>query len=388
MEDDDELGTPSAGFDPSVVRLATLGLSDTGKTCFKLQLLHQDRQPVPKWSFSKHYFETVSNGLSQLVNHVEEGDRWQDGTWSKDQLSQLIKSVIANGLEGTGCQKKRVSHHDRAILIEKMWRDYLKPIYKSKKHDLFWSENLDLLCENAKSFLSRCRVEDFVLTSHKSIGISSSRVDVEGLGCDIVDVGGTATERSKRWPHVKNNQQHILFFTSLSEFHLSTWEDLETNRLDLSLSTFQELLLDDQLSHCQFTLIFTKPDVLIKMITQEGVPFKSSRLNFEMLPELEGLRSDAHVNVVLNTIIKKFQTIYNKYRNDMMDYHIVQTISQDEISQVTQRMFGATSSAMKIGPFISPCLSPDNISFLHKRCDQYLRGEYNMSFSDLVIKQH
>jgi len=215
------------------------------------------------------------------------------------------------------------------------------------------------LCENATRIIEDCHLRDYVTCSQKTVGVNTVRVELSKDSIlHLTDVGGTSTERSKRWPHVKSNQHQVLFFVALSEFHKKAWEDDDMNRLELSLSIFENLCSDPKLVDTPFTLILTKPDVLVEMIADKTVPF-GRNWDPELISGMELVRSDNNLNVIVNTIIKQFLNVFNKHRgkSSRLSFHIVNTIVVEEVSQLSKILFG--SSLLHSTPYISPCLHKD-----------------------------
>jgi guanine nucleotide-binding protein G(i) subunit alpha len=120
----------------------------------------------------------------------------------------------------------------------------------------YFLEKLDKL--NPQTFVPSS--EDVLHTRRKTIGIIESKYIVKETEFIFVDVGGQRNER-KKWPQCFENVNAVLFVTALSDYDQKCYEDDETNRLQESLTLFQDISNGKWFSETTIILILNKVDV-------------------------------------------------------------------------------------------------------------------------------
>ena len=88
----------------------------------------------------------------------------------------------------------------------------------------------------------------------------------------MYDVGGQRNERRK-WIHVFDNVQAVIYVTALSEFDRILWEDDSQNRMVESLELFSNICKEKAFSGTSIILFLNKRDLFEKKI--KDVPIQS-----------------------------------------------------------------------------------------------------------------
>jgi len=138
----------------------------------------------------------------------------------------------------------------------------------------------------------------------------------------MYDTGGQRCERRK-WQHVFEAVDAVFFFASLAEYDRTLYEDPTQNRLEESVSLFQELLANDKLAKAKFTLVLTKRDEFYEKLVNQRIPLNASG-RFPDAPE--GFDYEAS----LNWIKSRFESS----AKPVVAINVISCLSQVEVCEV------------------------------------------------------
>ena len=88
-----------------------------------------------------------------------------------------------------------------------------------------------------------------------------------------VDVGGVRSER-KKWIHVFDNVDWLIYISAISEYDQVLDEDNKTNRLWESLNLYRTIIGYKAFQEKEIILILNKKDLLEEKIKSGRSPFK------------------------------------------------------------------------------------------------------------------
>jgi len=114
--------------------------------------------------------------------------------------------------------------------------------------------------------------EDLVYCRKKTIGITEIKFELEKKPFILCDVGGQRNER-KKWEKSFEGVSVVLFVTSLNDYDLLCYEDDKTNRLQESLSLFDQIANGDWFNKSLIMLVMNKVDLFKTKISK--VPLKN-----------------------------------------------------------------------------------------------------------------
>eukprot|EP01080_Neovahlkampfia_damariscottae_P012828 gene12828-7179_t len=112
--------------------------------------------------------------------------------------------------------------------------------------------------------------EDILRCRVKTTGIVNVTFEENGYIFQLCDVGGQRNERRK-WIHVFDDVNAILFVVSLSEYDLTCYEDGTTPRMDESLQLFTNICENKLFDKTPIILIFNKNDLFTEKIQSVDV---------------------------------------------------------------------------------------------------------------------
>ena len=86
----------------------------------------------------------------------------------------------------------------------------------------------------------------------------------------MFDVGGQRSQR-KKWIHCFDNVDCVLFVVALSEYDQVLEEDRNVNRMQESLSLFNEMVNNSYFSEMPFIVFFNKKDLFEEKIKTKSI---------------------------------------------------------------------------------------------------------------------
>lgn len=191
------------------------------------------------------------------------------------------------------------------IKISTLWSDDgVQAIYA--RRDEYW--NLDA----TKYFLDevlRISSEDFELTEDDMImtrirttGIVITQVPDPPYSYDVVDVGGQRSERRK-WIHCFDDVRAIIFLEGLSGYNQVLFEDSSMNRMQESLTLFEDIVKNPMFAKTPIFVFLNKKDLF-----EEMIPKYSLKVCF---PDYDG--PDGEVRPALEYIQKQYNEIMQRH---------------------------------------------------------------------------
>ena len=110
--------------------------------------------------------------------------------------------------------------------------------------------------------------------------------EYKSLVFHMFDVGGQRSER-KKWIHIFDNVDCVLFVVAMSEYDQMLVEDRCVNRMHESLNLFEDIVNNEFFAEMPFIVFFNKKDLF-----EEKVRIKSIRVAFPTYQVLTQKRSD------------------------------------------------------------------------------------------------
>uniref|UniRef100_A0AC35U5A2 Guanine nucleotide-binding protein alpha-6 subunit n=1 Tax=Rhabditophanes sp. KR3021 TaxID=114890 RepID=A0AC35U5A2_9BILA len=190
-----------------------------------------------------------------------------DKQLSKDESTELKKFKILL-LGGSECGKTTIFNQMR-VLHANGFDDTDKPQYKKRIIDNT-IQSLYQLIEFSKTYMDnveRTMNKDFIPTTedimharHRTTGTVELEFKFKKVNFKIVDVGGQRSER-KKWIHVFDNIDMLLFIVSLTEFSQKDPEDEKYNRLKQNRNIFQTAVQSNYFRKSAIVLFLNKYDI-------------------------------------------------------------------------------------------------------------------------------
>lgn len=106
--------------------------------------------------------------------------------------------------------------------------------------------------------LLRCRV--------KTIGITETSFNINGMKYRMFDVGGQRSER-KKWIHCFENVTAVIFLAAISEYDQKLYEDDSVNRVHEALTLFDSICNSQWFAKTSMILFLNKKDLFEKKLT-------------------------------------------------------------------------------------------------------------------------
>ena len=349
----------------STKKVLLLGTSDSGKST----LLHM----LQLITFGHKVDEKFENNLRIVCSWVVERIWEVMGEQDRNHLKDLIKPELRLVFETARntCLATELQNRDCCEILVNLWKiPFFREFYES-----VWSRDGITMYENVKELVSNIEnrkiFSPYSLIHCRTAGMSTDEPIRNNI--ELIDVGGQRKERRK-WIYCFEDVHTVIYMVSLSEFNQFLFEDNITNRMEESLSLFSEVMNSRWLGPARNIILFVKPDVLWKKL-ENGVKY-DRELNTNIIAELDRI-PDQYLKLVINSIITEY---FKKIDRTTIDsYHIVNTISEEDIKSVCEIIFGERIDQKTT--FISPCIIPDNNRMIRCLFNNYL----NEKLTDIQI---
>jgi len=245
----------------NTVKVLLLGTGESGKSTFakQLKLIHAGGfTNEERTAYRRIIQQHIVYSIDQLKSHIEENGEITLTKQNKDILAGFSEDVEVT--------------LENATKIKSIYEDpAFKELMKSKAF-----HNLD----NTQHFLSQIdRIaqagyepsdDDCLRCRSATTGVQEMNISIEGHDFLIVDVGGQRSERRK-WAHCFENVDAIIYLVSLSEYDQTLFEDGVTNRMQESMSLFDQICNMQWFMNTSLILFLNKKDLFEKKIKTANI---------------------------------------------------------------------------------------------------------------------
>ncbi|KAG2386051.1 hypothetical protein C9374_003200 [Naegleria lovaniensis] len=200
--------------------------------------------------------------------------------------------------------------------------------------------------------------DPFQIISPPSAGIIEHQYSImpNNSHVKILDVGVDRNERRQITPCL-NNDVVVVFMASLPEFlNTNFYYDEGLDCMRESLEFYSQFLQRANLvAKLRTVLLLTKPDLFMKKCNQcfgSELPYTRPTAN-DIRTELKNIGTLRNwPRIIVNSIVSEYCNIFNKHYQGKFEYHIVNTLNQDEVLEVMKVILAGPSERH----YISPCL--------------------------------
>jgi hypothetical protein len=221
-------------------------------------------------------YSNVIMSMEQLISFAEESPLVNSTPIACTSSLSTIRRLV-----GTEVVDETLANH-----IDTLWKD--PAIQLAYEHGANF-----LLTDSARYFFERLTdigKEDYIPTQQdvlcsrvRTTGIVENDYCIEGQQFKIMDVGGQRNER-KKWIHCFDKVTAVLFVGVLSEYNMKLIEDDDTNRMQETLSLFEEVVNARWFANTAVILFLNKKDIFAEKI--QKFPLSDCPLFSHHQPEL------------------------------------------------------------------------------------------------------
>ena len=289
-----------------LLTLLLLGTGESGKTT----VFKQIRMSKGKGYQPDYYEETknklCTNVIEPVVNILEamatsekfrvQGDQKFDDAAKlvMDSKTLFVRNPLAlvgdQVLDGADLKQGPLSEH-----FEQDVFDALKYVYEKDEFQAALSQyNADgsfnvpdsfptLMAKMLKNYPKwgglgwKPNDEDILLVRIRTTGFNDQTFDYEGVKLRMIDVGGQRAER-KKWIHMFEGVNAVLFVVATSEYDQTLYEDGKTNRMQESIRVFSETCSNKHFNDSAIVLFLNKIDLFDMKFRQKKIPINASGL--------------------------------------------------------------------------------------------------------------
>jgi len=244
--------------DLEIFKLLLLGAGESGKSTLFKQMVAIYGKPVS--DVERKAVEPIiyNNVVTSMQMLVTQSVRWGGGVIGCSDSVKVIQELNNDSL---------IDNSNREH-FKKLWADpVIRTTYEHRSHfqlldsSVYFFEKLDELGQPgympSDQDILRCRV--------RTTGIVEQEFQINGERFKLFDVGGQRNER-KKWIHCFEGVTAVLFLGVLSEYDLTLYEDETMNRMEETLTIFDEICNSSYFTKTSIILFLNKKDVFQEKI--------------------------------------------------------------------------------------------------------------------------
>jgi len=247
--------------DSSIKKLLLLGAGDSGKSTLFKQVITIYGDGFKEKDMKAYKSVIHNNTIGGIKALVAAGESLNlplgaDKKQSKDIILEL---------KSEGDVTPALAQH-----IANLWSDPSMKLVWEKRHKFQINESTQYFMSKLQEISKPEYIpsyDDMLRARVTTTGIIESHFTIEGNMFHMFDVGGQRNER-KKWIHCFDAVTALIFVSAISEYDQTCFEDDTTNRMEESLSLFQELCNSKWFKDTSMILFLNKRDLFdVKILT-------------------------------------------------------------------------------------------------------------------------
>jgi len=254
------------------------------------------------------------------------------------ELEEEMKGFLQTLLSGKGYIEWAMDYENNfqtcSKYLQYLWNRLFVSTYWKMRRSLVGCENLHLTFGNIERLMAMDVIpsdEYAMISKGGTFDKVYKNFTFNGRRYSSILYGGRKNMKRKNWSLIIPNLSAIYFFTSLSEFCETV--DYDFNKLETSLTLFDSFTKLN--IYGRIVLVLTKPDIFTNDLVIRGEEFTTLPLDEGIRRELIGIEPRT-LRVVLNTIVNRFDQIFQKNRKQVLEYHIVNPTRFLEVNKLFQ----------------------------------------------------
>jgi len=162
---------------------------------------------------------------------------------------------------------------ETSTYIKSLWKDPAIQTAFSRQHEFqlydstqYYLDDIERVCDPNYTPTE----QDILRSRSKTIGITETNFEVEGVRFVMVDVGGQRSERRK-WIHCFEDITAVIYCVAMSEYDLKLYEDETVSRIEESLMLFDEICNSEWFEKTSIILFLNKVDIFKEKILKHDL---------------------------------------------------------------------------------------------------------------------
>jgi len=154
-------------------------------------------------------------------------------------------------------------------IIKELWADQaIKSTYDHRTDFFFANDEVHYFFNHLDDIMKGDYIpteEDVLRCRWISTGVKREVFKIEGIDCELLDVGGQRSER-KKWVRCFENVYIVLFVVAISEYDQVMYEDEDSNRVMDALDLFEDISNSKWFCDTNVVLFLNKVDLFNEKI--------------------------------------------------------------------------------------------------------------------------
>ncbi|KAK6441684.1 hypothetical protein LTR95_002075 [Oleoguttula sp. CCFEE 5521] len=280
------------------VKLLLLGAGESGKSTVlkQMRLIHtKGFNMVERKQWKVTIFNNLLHAFQVIFGAMEE----QDVDFAQDSNIRFAEVIAADPEIGT----EESMPLDCLNAFKSLWRDEGVQSAIRKGNEYALHDNLTYYFSDIDRLFTKDYLptdQDILRARLRTTGISETRFDTGNLTYLMFDVGGQRSER-KKWIHVFDNVQVVLFLVAISGYDHVLVEDRNGNQMHEALMLFESIANSKYFEKSALILFLNKIDLFREKIISGVAPIR------EHFPDYMG--GDRDVESGQEFFAKKFKNL-------------------------------------------------------------------------------
>lgn len=253
----------------SEVKILLLGAGESGKSTIlkQMRLIHSTGfRTAERIIFRNVIFQNIREAFLMMFDIME-----AQKTAFEDETNQRYVSFL---------EKERELALDESLPLEylpcykDLWADMGIQVAILRGNEYALHDNLNYFFEDIDRIFAKDWLptdQDILRTRLRTTGINEAVFNTGSLTYKMFDVGGQRSER-KKWIHVFDNVQVVMFLAAISGYDQSLLEDRKGNQMNEALFLFDQISNSQYFAKSALILFLNKIDLFGEKVTSGMSP--------------------------------------------------------------------------------------------------------------------
>jgi GTPase SAR1 family protein len=254
------------------MKLLLLGTGESGKSAvFKQmkELYGKKFTPAELAEYKNAIHNNITEGMKLLCEGTKTLELSDDVVAKAEMEAFLSSDLTENSLNVASTMEGKTVGDLVAILwkdpgIQKAW-EKRRNLQIVESHRVFFEE-IDRINNPAYA----PTFSDVIYSRVRSSGVITEKFDISGQIFELYDVGGQRNER-KKWIHIFDNVDGIIFICALIDYDQLCFEDEQTNRMIESLNLFKWIAQHELFQNMGMLMFLNKKDIFREKLKEHPI---------------------------------------------------------------------------------------------------------------------
>jgi GTPase SAR1 family protein len=330
----------------NIIKILILGAGESGKStvCKQFKILY--RTELNSEKEFKNFTMTIQSNIIEMINNLLKlyNRQYQDkpdNDITPQEIYPANRKYVALTKKFQVTDPMTLDIMTMEDIVNFCKDEEIISLFIKNQHMLQLPESTPYFFEHISRIIDEKYIptqEDCLRSRIRTSGASEFTFKVKDINYHIVDVGGQRSERRK-WTHFFDDVTIVIFCASLIEYDQKLFENINVNRMEDSLTLFEQTCQTNWFKNKPFVLFLNKRDLFGEKLKRsslsatfpdyKGKDDEEQALNFikEKFKEKGGSAKNLYIHETCAIDTNNIKIVFEAIRREIVDGYVQTSFS-------------------------------------------------------------